>query len=337
MVNFIFKDLIKYILVFFYAYLIYWVGINYLYEIWNYWGFNYESGISTYNIFFISIILIIINPTIPDKLDTPSSVAINYLYYIVFIPTIVLTLLLVNFHEYILELISLCIGFLFIVAITKSSRDQLKSTIINNNNSINNTPNKLVIFFGFVICFMYFFISKYSLIGNFNLLDVYLQRELGAATSALEGYLQTWFIGFFSTGMLALGLVKKRIFFTIMGFSGFILVFLYTAQRSVLILPVLLTLFVIGSGLFKENFRAIYIPIFLSMLIIFFSRAISSPEDYVTDGNIIYFSLQNLILYRYIGVPALLFSQYIDTFSQIGHTYFLHIKPFSLFSEIPIC
>ena len=109
MVNFIFKDLIKYILVFFYAYLIYWVGINYLYEIWNYWGFNYESGISTYNIFFISIILIIINPTIPDKLDTPSSVAINYLYYIVFIPTIVLTLLLVNFHEYILELISLCV------------------------------------------------------------------------------------------------------------------------------------------------------------------------------------------------------------------------------------
>lgn len=336
MINLLIDNAFKYISVFIYIYIIYWSGINYLYEVWNYWGFNYELGMNIYNSFFICFIFIFIQPIIPSKLDTPSSVAINYLYYIVFIPTIVLTLLQVNFYEYISELIALCIGFILIVAITKSSRDKLKLSIKNNKETGINLPNNFIVIFGFVLCFIYFLVTKSSLIGNFSLLDVYLQRELGAANSAIEGYLQTWFIGFFSTGMIALGIVKKKFIFTLMGFSGFALVFLYTAQRSILILPLLLILFIIGARIFKDNFKAIYIPLALSLIIIVFSLSISEPKDYAIDGNVLYFGAQNLVLFRLIGVPALLFSQYIDTFSYIGHTYFYHIKPFSMFIDIPI-
>jgi hypothetical protein len=149
--------------------------------------------------------------------------------------------------------------------------------------------------------------------------NVYEQRMAGAADGFILAYIQTFFSNIFNPSILLIGLIRKRPFFIIAGFLGGAIMYAITAQRTALLLPLLLLLIFVLLRSRRLSDAAAFVVLALLSIAIFVSTKLQGD-------NVFAAALALLLTFRTIAIPGLTVSQYEDLFSEIGRTYWAHVK-----------
>jgi hypothetical protein len=175
----------------------------------------------------------------------------------------------------------------------------------------------------FLILFIFNFGSLMSISGTD---EIYIQRVIGAAKTKFEGYLQVYFGYVFSLAIFAFGLFQRRLVLKILGYIGCIMLYLVTAEKSVLLIPLMMYIVYLATNLgYKFNF---FLKIFLSAYSLVIIVVSIGFEDFPFLGELgFYFFI------RIAAIPGALFIDYYDYFSQAGYTHFSNLTGFNyLFS-----
>ncbi len=321
----IYTQLIAFLSFIFYAISLNYVHRTYLYEKQEMWGYSFfPLGYREYS--FILISIFITSLATPIKINRPSGMIIYTLYIIVIVPSIVITLSVQQnaFDEYAFILISLVIGYLII------SLASLLTSRISDNNYNKKLPGiRAEYFFIFLWIFMFFslwYLFK-DVISFASLDSVYLQREAGRNRNLFEGYMQTYLPNVVCAALMAFGLLKKKWLYVIFAFSGYMLMYGITAERTVFLMPFIL------YGLYK------YLNSKLNqkkILIIFnlFISAIFILVGYMPNGAVREF-IGFYIVTRIFSIPGVMLSLYHDVFSKTAYTFWSHIRGLNLIIPAP--
>jgi len=169
------------------------------------------------------------------------------------------------------------------------------------------------------LCLLFFLLNFSSLMSISSLDEVYIQRTIGVAKTKFEGYLQVYFGYVFSLAIFAFGLFQRRLILKIIGCIGCILLYMTTAEKSVLLLPIMIYIVFFATNInYKFN---LFLNIFLyaySLFIIFVSLGF---EDFPHLSELGFY-----FLIRISAIPGALFLDYYDYFSNTGYTYFSNLS-----------
>ena len=297
---------------------------GYLYVNREYHGFTYRPPEPIEVATIVSLVLAVAF-VLPIRLSRPSSVIVLFMFLMVYVPSVVITLCLDvpdRLTQYGPSLCALAAAF---IAASLASRAPLREA-----RSVETTPGggftrsifALWIVSGGVL--LYAFGSIMSLA---SFVDVYVQRELGAAEGLGMGYLQTYFSTVLSPALFAIGIVRRQWLPLIAGLIGCFLMYAIAAQRAVLLIPVaMLAVHFMYSG--RAFRRSLAMPIvIISALIstcVFFSDSIAGTLATV------------FIVDRSFALPGLTFSQYHDIFGTYGYTFWSHVRGIDLLVPPPM-
>ena len=297
--------------------------IEYLNPVWEYYGFTYRA-VDLSEVAFMVFLVTSAAMVLPIKLERASSVVMLLLFAVVYVPTVVITLGLDEnrIERYGFSLLMLGLAFVIacLAARLSGKREpapQLPGVIFNRF--------FLWSWWGLLVVLVY----SYSSIMTFaGLDDVYEQRAAGASTSLLMGYLQTYFSNVLSPALIALGLVQRKYWLALIGVVGCVIVYMITAQRTVVLLPfVIIGLhYLLTSGVWI--FRSSAFPLILLAI------AVILCATYYADNSIASF-LSTYLVFRTLALPGLTFSQYFDVFGTYGPTWWSHIRGIDLFIAVP--
>lgn len=162
-----------------------------------------------------------------------------------------------------------------------------------------------------------------------SLAEIYLQRELGKANNAFEGYLQTYFGYVFSPTLLILGLARKNYLFVIAGWSGGIVLFMVTAEKAVFMYPIFVSaLYIVLRSRSGMPLNGYNLYVILSILLIF-STLFFSQSDIAKF-------IANFIGTRSLLTPGLFVPLYYDYFGEVSYTFGSHISGISSLIDGPM-
>lgn len=306
-----------------YTFALHFAHIEYLNPVWEYYGFTYRA-VDLSEVAFMAFLVTFAVMGLPIKLERASSIVILLLFAVVYVPTVVITLGLDEdrIERYGFSL--LMFGLAFVIAClaarppsTQEPAAHLPGVIFDRF--------FLLSWWGLLVVLVY----SYSSIMTFAGLDaVYEQRAAGASTSLLMGYVQTYFSNVFSPGLIALGLIKRKYWFVLIGAAGGLIIYMITAQRTVFLLPfVIIGLhYSLRSGvsiLRRSAFFLLLLTITVMLCVIYYAN------------NSIASFFSTYLVFRTLALPGLTFSQYFDVFGTYGPTWWSHIRGIDLFIAAP--
>jgi hypothetical protein len=290
----------------------------YLYPVWEYYGFSLAlPGIAEYAL--MTILVASAGAVLPPRIERPSSIVVMALYCTVYVPTVTLTLALIPeaSGRYGLLLAALAAGFVMIALFPRWFADR-------------RGPDEAPPGMGFSLCMlawwavaMALLVLVFGSIMTFATGDaIYEQRAIGTETSLPMAYLQTYFANVISPGVLALGLVRRNYFMIGAGLLGALVMYLITAQRLTLLVPVL----VIGLDWILIRQRRIWRSTALATLVLSGVVAVAAA---LHDRTGFAGEVGLIVVFRSLALPALTFTQYYDLFLGDGFTWWSHVRGIS--------
>lgn len=297
-----------------YGYSIFFAHETYLTNMQFMWGFEVASA-DFYRVLAAIILLAIPSSLLPSSIGKPSSLFVFVTFLFVYVPSIVITI--GNYKDsldtYGVLLATFCMGFSIVC---------LSSSVFGGRGDSGKDIPSAFLGFGMLAVWLTFcliLLNTYLPMMNFvGLNDIYQQRELGAATSLFMGYVQVYFAYMISPFLFSYGLVKKNILYVAIGSVGFLIMFMITAERTVMLLP--FVIFIV----YKVCAKGVNGYMHVAMFIVFSSILNFVISLFYLDSDAID-KLGFYFLTRTIALPGILFSQYYDLFSKLGFTYWSHV------------
>jgi hypothetical protein len=298
------------------AWLFHRLHIDYLAVEHEFWGLPYYD-LSWLGWAIVVAALFAVSMCFPMRLRVASDVVIVFLFAFVFIPSLVVSLSVSAdaLSLYGPVVFSLTVGFCAACLLAGS-----RAPVATGNSGV--LPNARAMFwiaFAWLFVFAYVYISFRDVLGFATLDLIYEQREAGRARNWIEAYSQTYLGYVLSPGLLAYGLCARRASYTTLGFLGFFLMYLVTAERSLFVMPIAMVGLFFFFGAYSSH------PRFTSLLLlsIFFIAYLSAQfaESSLTAALVaFYFS------FRVMAVPGSMLWQYQSVFSEFGYTYWSNVK-----------
>lgn len=315
------KRFIFALFVFFYGAAFAYAYVEYLNPVWDYFGFKMEpldSARTAAGLAMLFITALAQNP----RITTPASLVVFVLYFNVYIPCLITSLMLSDdaLTRYGPMLVALT-GIFVLAGIVAST---LPRQAIEGSEGLDVKLEKFVLV-AWLCAFVVIALYSRSSLSLANLDDpsaVYDQRTAGATDNPVIRYLQTYFSNIFTPALLTIGLIRRRPLWIVGAFVGGLLMYAVNAQRTLLLLPlILVAVFLLISRQRSRQFAAHIILATLSAAMIWSAR---TQEESLAGA-----AFAVLLTFRTIAIPGLTVSQYEDLFSQIGHTYWSNVKGFS--------
>lgn len=308
----------------FYGYSLQYAHVNYLHPEWGYFGFSYRPP-DTVELLIMYGLLAAGSALLPTALARPSSIVVLLLFVVVYVPTVVVTLGLDadRVTKYGPSLGLLCIAFM---AVCVGARRRQDSRGSHGSRLPGDVFCAIIVALWGICCTV--LIAKYGSVMRFVGIDeIYDQRVVGASTSLAIGYLQTYFGNVINPTLMALGLLRRRWWLTALGVTGCLIMFMISAQKTIIMLPV--ALYAIHFAMQRPAvFRTTAFGLVaLAVTVIWMSSA------YV--DNLVVTLAASMLVFRTLALPGLTFSQYYDLFSEGGFTWWSHVKGLNLLIPTP--
>ncbi len=296
----------------------------YLSPNWTYYGFPFVSPGITEVLSMIGLLLVTA-AVMPVEMRTPSSLVLSFMFNAFYVPCIVITLCLradsISYYGPVLLALTLSFCFASFVAVKLYKPVQFGNTLPSNDTTIILTLSWLMMLAVIVIVYR-------DILAFTSLADVYGQRFRGRAVNPVMAYISSYHIAFFSPLLLILGLYRRSVIAIGFGIAGFMVNYMVDAQRTVALLPILMIIsfFVFGAKSYLVRLSC-WFPAVLAVFTYFATTNYGTSDT--ADNLAIY------LVFRTLSLPGLTFSQYYTLFSEIGFTYWSHLKGFELFIEAP--
>jgi hypothetical protein len=308
-----------------YAASFYYAYIEDLNPVWEYFGFKLSPLNPTR--FYFGLSLLCITALFQNsRITAPSTLIVFILYANVYIPCLITTLLLTDdsIQRYGSVLVCLSVVFICSGIATAKTGNQVDAGTLSEKLDIFIVASWILA--GIILAISYYPVM--NIVPLDDQTDVYGQRMAGFADSFFLAYTQTFFSNIFNPTILLIGLIRKRLLLIIVAFIGGAMMYAITAQRTALLLPLLLLLiFLLMQSRRLAGIAAFVLLAFLSVAI-FLSTILH-------ENNLFAAVLALLLTFRTIAIPGLTISQYEDLFSEIGHTYWAHVKIIDIFVSPP--
>lgn len=299
---------------------VYW---SYISVEWGYTGLIYRD-LNFFELAFIYLSVSVVSWFVPIRMDRPSSVIIWFLYAIIYVPTMSITLMIGMFpaKAYVADLLALSVGMIIICRTTRYSIGEL------DHDGAQPGPNfaRVILVVFLVLSLTIFFYFK-DIMTFASIDDVYVQRFVAAdMTSGVTGYARAYYGYLLSPLMIAMGVCNRaRWGLAALGVAGFIMSYMIDASKISLVIPLIM----IGAGLlFSWRGLKLYhltgAMIFLCLL----SATLTSSTRLVRF-------LADLVLLRTVSIPAQTFAQYFDVFYQKGYTWWSNVTGLNLVLPVP--
>lgn len=291
---------------------------------WKIYRFDYiPMGLIEY--FSLAIYLALTGYAVPRRIQSPSSLILIFVLILVVIPAGICLMAM--------EIAGTPKSFETLAAIGLSFAG---ACLLNRNaasslNEARRLPHRALVPAMVLVnaTLLIYLIYRFGDIMSFASLDsLYEQRQKGSADNFIDGYAQAYSQYVLSTGLIAFGLYRKNIPLILFGFTGSIINFMITAEKSGFLYPFFICAlyFIVKSshGFFKS---AAFIMIFISGLLFF------SIKMYTQN------SIAEFIAW-YVGIRTTMSTgsfivQYMEFFSSRGFTYFSHIRGIGEFIATP--
>lgn len=288
-----------------------------------FWGFN-KPHYDPLALFVTAMFAVLPASVMPLYFNKPSTLFIYALAFFVYMPGLVIAMLnrVDALDAYFWLFFNFCIGLVICSLLVRSvGRPSLKEK----------APSRFLIGFnlcGALVCFIVLFLTYREVLSFSGLNEIYLQREKGAATSLFIGYCQVYLAYFFSPVLFVSGVLYKRLLLVLLGFSGFIFIYMITAERTVLLLPFIMLLVALAfkiRGFGARNGYGLFLFGAVSVVLI----SLLFEQFHIMSQLGIYFFM------RLIAIPGLFVSQYYDLFSVQGYTHWSHVSVIGNLFEVP--
>lgn len=299
-----------------YSFFFFTVYRNYLSLEWAYTGLVY-APLSGMEIFAITSGIALQAWAMPQKISSPSSVIIWMLTCLIYVPTMIITLMIGDrpSSNYYPSLVAFTVAMVMISA--ASGRCYTS----------NATPIPPKIFFNaFLIVFglitILLFIQYGSIMSLASVEDVYFQRFAAADIESLSivGYLRTHYLYVFASLLFAAGLLNRSYWYMMpLGLFGYFVTYLIDASKIAFIIPILMLAFVTICRFAQGRAWVLSFGLAGVTLVSGFLPQISPIAKIIAD----------LILCRAIAIPAQTFAQYSDVFAARGYTFWSNVRGIS--------
>ncbi|MFV3288144.1 hypothetical protein ACNFBR_05340 [Pseudomonas sp. NY11955] len=296
---------------------------KYLSLVQAFWGFN-SPHFSLSNMLLIIILAVVPVFVMPLYLVRPSSLFIYALVFCVYLPAIVTGML--N-HEDSIERY-FWVFFCFCIGLVGCCLAVRCVPLLSDASRSFSRPLLLTCVLGSLTCFLVLFLTYRDILSFSGVDDIYAQREKGAATSLFIGYCQVYLAYFFSPILFAAGLVSRRVLIALLGFAGFIFVFMITAERTVFLMPFAMFLMAL---IFKRRGDNPNNPAYLFAgggMMVFLIAALYDQVGVFRELGFYFYT-------RLIAYPGLFVTQYYDLFSAQGFTYWAHVSGIGRLADVP--
>lgn len=283
----------------------------------------------SYNFFdYIVIIVFSILPTLltPKKINSPSDWYALFMVFFVLCPVLSLSLGVKDISA------GEVLGIAFTVA---TSVILLKLVGRDDGVSINDAKRlkvgeaikKFSLYSWLIMAVAIIF--EYSSVMRFaGFEEIYVQRELTSNARQFWGYVTLFFAYVLSTLLCAIGLNEKKTLYTCLGFVGYVIMYMITAEKSMLAFPFfhLLIAFLVDNG---DKFlglikKFLLLAVVINLIPVFFSEA----SELAGRLGFMFYT-------RMVATPGQLIYDYYQFFSENGFTYFSHIRLFDLLIDPP--
>jgi hypothetical protein len=179
-------------------------------------------------------------------------------------------------------------------------------------------------------------IVKFGSIMQFSDIDdVYDQRARGgaaaggaAADSLAMGYVMTYYGSILSPLLLAQGLLRPRGWYIVLGCVGSVVIYAIDGEKSVLFTPVMML--AVHQLVRRRVITSLQTPVLATGLASAAGLLLATaPSDAESSFGL------TLLVHRALGLPAIVFSQYYNLFSEMGYTWWSHVRGISWFVPPP--
>lgn len=295
----------------------------YLQPSWEYLGITYATPSLT--AYALGAALIgLAGLLMPSRFEAPSSVFLMALAFIVYVPTVVITLALRAdaIEAYGANLLALALAFGGACLVCRRDSAKLEG---------GNLPDGPLVW-GLLAAWTLATIATIAMYSDTLRLvgfgGVYEQREAGAATSIVAAYLQTYYLNVVCPAVLAVGLLdRRRPWMIIVGLAGFLLTYAVAAQKAALFLPFVML------GAYAAMTTAGRLLGLSATVALVLTSAIALGTAMYLEGGSNWFAA--IVIHRTIAIPGLTLSQYVDFFGEVGYTFWSHVRVVSLLVPPP--
>jgi hypothetical protein len=298
----------------------------YLNPVWGYFGFRFSSPTTLHYLMGL-LLLTVTASSMPLYTNSCSSMIMTLFYSIVFVPTITVTLCLRpdSLERYSVLLIVMTIGFSMVAALLKQAPPRPGGSA-----GLPSDTAEVVVIILWIIMAGALIFAFSDMMTLASLTDVYGQRFAARdARIPILAYILAYFSYIVCPTLLVTGLLKKRVVPITLGLAGFLLAYMVEAARTVFLLPLAMILFYVSYAVKVKIFRlSFWFPVVLTVLTVFSVRNAFSN----TAGE----TLSVYLVFRTLCLPGLMLTMYYDLFSDVGFTYWSHIKGLSLFIPAPV-
>ncbi|KQV86544.1 hypothetical protein [Pelomonas sp. Root1237] len=321
------KRLLFALFVFLYAASFGYAYVEYLNPVWEYFGFKMYPMDGARLAVGVSMLALSAFAQAP-RITTPASLVVFVLYFNVYIPCLITSLMLSSDALRLYGPMLLALTAIFVLAGIAASSSQPGT--LKGTDGLHPGFERFVLIawaLAFVIIAAYSG-SSLSLTSLDDPAAVYEQRTAGATDNPVIRYIQTYFSNIFTPTLLCIGLIRRRPLWIAGAFAGGLLMYAVNAQRTLLLLPlILVAVFLLISRPRLHQYAAHTILAVLSVAMIW--------SAHTQEESLFGAAFAVLLTFRTIAIPGLTVSQYEDLFSEIGHTYWSNVKGFSLFVPPP--
>lgn len=300
-----------------YIFIYQFIHVNYLSVTWDYIGYK------NYGLDFLQVVLTFFFSLLPIYFYTGINKISSYfsiiIYLLAYVP-IIITLSYNNTKELGIAEVSSYQLILSLSMIIFFSIDKIK-TIRWNRKRI-----KIPLFWFHIIAgsmtlyLLVFFAGNMRFVG---LTDVYELRFANSDMSnSISGYFIMWCTYFIYPIYFCIGLISKKNIYLVIGILGHIIIYMIMGAKASLIMPIVITSFYYSI---TKSRRFTFLQIVSGGLIIL-SMVLFLSRD-------ITFDISSIFLMRTLGMPGVLFSDYLAFFSKNPVTHYSHINIINAFTR----
>ncbi len=289
---------------------------NYVSVEWGYTGLVF-ADLTAAQIVGITLCVAVQAWFMPQNINSPSAVIIWMLTSLIYIPTMIITLMIGERRpeQYYSSLLLFTVALIIVSAFNgrcyTSDLEKIPPKAFFNVS---------IVIFGLISVIL---VVQYGGIMSFSSVEeVYFQRFAASdiETLSIIAYLRTHYLYVFASLLFAAGLLKRSYWYLMpLGLSGYFITYLIDASKIAFVIPILMVAFV-ATHRFARG-RAWILSLGLAGVTILsgFLPQISPSAKIIAD----------LILGRAIAIPAQTFAQYSDVFAARGYTWWGHVRGLS--------
>lgn len=307
-----------------YTFSIVYAYLNYLNPVWGYYGFTYSSsnqaqyilifGLATYSALLM-----------PIYIASASSIVLLLMFLVVYIPAVVITCMLkvAWIGQYFLPVMTFGIVFPLISFFIKQPK------ALNGILRVPGRAFERVILIIWTICILILLVVYFPVMKFSGLDDVYAQRAAAAGGGIFISYIKSYMSSVLSPALIAFGLLTSRKYLYIFGVIGCLVMYMIAAQRTVFLIPVVMTFLYYFLTAKSKFLKTTSLPLIIFSVLIIISTSFYEKSFF---ANLI----ATYFVFRTIALPGLSFSIYNDLFGGGGYTWWTHVKGVSLFIDPPL-